>query len=68
MTIYIDTLFSFTMWTKSEIINTELLFIPMHNMNFQKLIGGGGDKEVSPSAPNTLRLALSIIFCFLAAI
>jgi hypothetical protein len=34
--------FSFITWTKSEIINADFFFILMHNINFRKLIGGGG--------------------------
>jgi hypothetical protein len=38
--IYIQyILFSFIMCTKSEIINAEFLFILMHSIYFQKLIG-----------------------------
>jgi hypothetical protein len=53
-------LFSFLMETESAVINGEILFIQIHNINFRKLIGGRGCKaEASPRAPNNLAPAQS---------
>lgn len=57
--IFRITLFSFIVWTKSKIVSTEFLFILMHDIQFWKLIWGGGNKaRGSPIAPNIIVSAL----------